>query len=468
MLDIALFRDPSKLAVIRESQRRRYKDQSVIDAVIALDEEWRRERAFTDNLGRGKNAVGKAYATLKKQKASEEGDATLPADFPALSTPEATARIATLSIPQLSALSKQYDSELADSKTRMEELENRRDKTLVSIGNIVHESVPVSNNEDDNRVERVFGEKKAAISAEGHKLHNHVDLMWMIDGYDTIKGAEVAGSRGYFLKGKAVLLHLGLVQYAMFFLAKKGYTALYTPFFMQKNIMAEVAQLEQFDDELYKVTGEGEDKYLIATSEQPICAFHRNEWVDPKTLPLKYAGFSTCFRKEVGSHGRDTLGIFRVHQFEKIEQFCCTAPSGNDSWDLQEEMLKNAEEFNQSLGLPYHVVNIVSGALNNAAARKYDLEAWFPASQTYRELVSCSNCTDYQSRRLNTRFGLSKKSSGEKEYVHMLNSTLCATTRTICCILENNQTKEGIVIPEVLRPYCGFDFIPFVKDCPKA
>jgi seryl-tRNA synthetase len=262
---------------------------------------------------------------------------------------------------------------------------------------------------------------------------------------------------------------------ALQILDKKNYTPLYTPFFMKKEVMQEVAQLSQFDEELYKVVGKSseladdkavEEKYLIATSEQPIAAFHRDEWLPESALPLRYAGMSSCFRQEVGSHGRDTRGIFRVHQFEKIEQFCITEPGNNKSWEMLEEMIGNAEEFNKALGIPYRVVVIVSGALNNAAAKKYDLEAWFPGSGAFRELVSCSNCTDYQSRRLRIRYGQTKKLNQETEYVHMLNATMCATTRTICAILENYQVEDGILIPEALKPFMPERYrekIPFVK-----
>lgn len=232
--------------------------------------------------------------------------------------------------------------------------------------------------------------------------------------------------------------------------------------------MAECAQLAQFDEELYKVTGEGDDKYLIATAEQPLCAYHRGDWIHPTTLPLRYAGYSSCFRKEAGSHGRDTLGIFRVHQFEKVEQFCITSPNGNDSWDMHEEMINNSEDFYKELNIPYQIVSIVSGALNDAAAKKYDLEAWFPASKTYRELVSCSNCTDFQSRNLEIRYGQKKSNEQVKQYVHLLNSTLSATERTICCILENYQKEGGVEIPKALRPFMlDIDFLPFQKGSSK-
>jgi len=237
--------------------------------------------------------------------------------------------------------------------------------------------------------------------------------------------------------GVGVLLNQALIQYGLTFLCKREYTPLQPPYFMRKEIMAETAQLEEFDEALYHVSGTGEDLYLIATSEQPISAFHRDDTLEKAQLPIRYGGISTCFRKEAGSHGRDTWGIFRIHQFEKIEQFCITAPE--DSWAMHEEMTKTCEDFYQSLGLPYQIVKIVSGALNNAAAKKYDVEAWFPTLGVFRELVSASNCTDYQSRAMETRFG-QRKGQQEKVYVHMLNATLCATERTICCILENYQS----------------------------
>ena len=208
-----------------------------------------------------------------------------------------------------------------------------------------------------------------------------------------------------------------------------------------------------------------DDKYLIATSEQPLCAFHRSEWVAEKELPKRYAGFSTCFRKEAGSHGRDTWGIFRVHQFEKIEQFVVCEPE--KSKEMHTEMIAACEDFYKSLGISYRVVNIVSGELNNAAAIKYDLEGWFPTLARYRELVSCSNCTDYQARAMEVRCGGKKLNEREKKFCHFLNSTLCATTRTICAILENYQTPEGVKVPEVLVPYMGGrTFMPFTREKP--
>ena len=357
------------------------------------------------------------------------------------------------------------EAKIKELEAKEKELESQRDATIGKIGNLVPDSVPVSDDEDNNKVEDTWGE----CNREDWML-SHYDLTQMCAIANTEQGAKVAGSRGYFLTGNGVLLNQALISYAIHFLRKRGFTPLQTPFVMNKSLMGRVAQLADFDEQLYKVTGAGEDQYLIATSEQPICAYHKDESKTAKELPIKYAGYSTCFRKEAGSHGRDQLGIFRVHQFEKIEQFVVCSPEGDESWKMQESMIETAKDFYKSLGIPFRVVNIVSGELNDAAAKKFDLEAWFPGSKAHRELVSCSNCTDYQSRRLEVRYGHGKTDDGKKVYVHMLNSTLIATERAMCCVLENYQTKEGVKVPPVLQEYMGgVRFIPFVKppEAPK-
>lgn len=288
------------------------------------------------------------------------------------------------------------------------EMLNKINKVMSTVGNFVHESVPVSDNEDNNAVVRTWGEIPNIKLTEKRGGLNHHKILQAIGGYDPERGQKVAGHRGYFLKGMGVLLNNALVNYGMTFLHKKGYDLVQPPFFIKKEIMAETCQLSDFNENLYKVVGdENEEYYLTATSEQPISAMHRHEWIEETDLPRKYGGMSTCFRKEAGAHGKDTWGIFRVHQFEKVEQFCITTP--DKSWEMFEQMIANSEEFYQSLGLPYRVISIVSGALNDAAAKKYDLEAWFPGYDGYRELVSCSNCTDYQARSLEIRCGGKKK-----------------------------------------------------------
>ncbi|KAG9457943.1 hypothetical protein H6P81_002451 [Aristolochia fimbriata] len=431
MLDINLFRedkgnDPER---IRESQRRRFANVELVDDIIRLDKEWRQRQFELDNLRKDFNRINKEVARLK------------------ISGNDATEMIKNTD--ENKQLTAKKEIEVNEARAVLY-------SKLETIGNLVHDSVPVSNDEGNNAIARSWGEKRM----EG-KLRNHVELVQLLGIADLVKGADVAGGRGFYLKGAGVLLNQALINFGLAFLAKRGYEPLQTPFFMRKDIMAKCAQLAQFDEELYKVTGEGDDKYLIATAEQPLCAYHLGEWIHPSQLPMRYAGYSTCFRKEAGSHGRDTLGIFRVHQFEKVEQFCLTSPNGNDSWEMHEEMIKNSEDFYKELNIPYQVVAIVSGALNDAAAKKYDLEGWFPASKTFRELVSCSNCTDYQSRRLEIRYGQKKSNEQVKQYVHLLNSTLTATERTICCILENYQKEDGVEIPLPLQPFMGTSFLPF-------
>ncbi|KAJ7973373.1 serine--tRNA ligase-like [Quillaja saponaria] len=432
MLDINLFREEKghNPEIIRESQRRRFASVEQVDEVINLDKEWRQRQFELENLRKQFNKINKQVAKLRIAGEDATG---------VISETDQTRKL------------------IAEKEVEVKEAQNQLNSKLETIGNLVHDSVPISVDEANNAVIRSWGEKRVEP-----KLKNHVDLVELLGIADLKKGADVAGGRGFYLKGDGVLLNQALINFGLCFLRERGYTSLQTPFFMRKDVMAKCAQLAQFDEELYKVTGEGDDKYLIATAEQPLCAYHLDDWIHPSQLPIKYAGYSSCFRKEAGAHGRDTLGIFRVHQFEKVEQFCLTCPNGNDSWDMHEEMIKNSEDFYKMLSIPYQVVSIVSGALNDAAAKKYDLEGWFPASQTYRELVSCSNCTDYQSRRLEIRYGQKKSNEQTKQYVHLLNSTLTATERTICCILENNQKEDGVEIPEALRPWmAGITFLPF-------
>lgn len=313
-----------------------------------------------------------------------------------------------------------------------------------------------------NKVVRTFGEPNRNLVVDGNtlgKLHHH-EVMQCLGILEMDRGSRIAGHRGYYLKGMGVMLNQALINYGLSQLHKNEFTQVQPPYFMKKSIMEQTCQLSDFSENLYQVEGtdDSEPFYLIATSEQPISAMHMKEWIEPADLPFRYGGVSTCFRKEAGSHGRDVWGIFRVHQFEKVEQFVYCDPS--NSWDELDRMISTSESFYQGLGLPYRVVNIVSGELNDAAAMKYDLEAWFPGYDDFRELVSCSNCTDYQARALDVRYAL--KNTDEKIFVHMLNGTMCATERTMCCVVENYQTEEGVVVPECLRPFMGgIDFIPY-------
>ena len=448
-LDLHLLRTPEGIALVKESQRRRNGNVGLVDEVVALDTQWRKLRHDRDLLKKEYNSIDKEIGKIKKLARNGGED---------------TSAILIAKAQQLDGEIKQKDQEEKDLKTTL-------DAKFLSIPNLVHEDVPVNTDEDFNKVVTEWGVCSTPADAK-----NHHDLLLRIDGYVSQKGADIAGHRGYFLKGVGVRLNQALINYSLDFLAKKGFVEVQPPHFMNHDVMAKTAQLSDFSEQLYAIDSPKEDadgkeskKYLIATSEQPISALHMDEYLSATDLPKKYAGYSTNFRKEAGGHGRDVRGIFRVHQFEKIEQFAIcqgsqSVRSGGQidpdkSWEMHEALIKNAEEFYQSLNIPYRVVSIVSGALNDAASKKYDLEGWFPSEQRYRELVSCSNCTDYQSRRLNIRY----RGGGTAQFVHMLNSTLCATSRTICAILENYQCESGIRIPAVLQPYMGGkEIIPFV------
>ncbi|MFW9782342.1 MAG: serine--tRNA ligase [Candidatus Heimdallarchaeota archaeon] len=430
MLDLELFR--TNLQEVIKSEKLRFKDPTNAKKVFELDQKWRNRKTELQRLQQERNRLSPRIGKLMNQgKTAEANDLKL-------------------EVKQLKDQIENLDKEVKDFK-------EERDKYRYLVGNILHSSVPIGETDEDNEIIRTVGKPPDF----NFKPLSHVDLIEGIDGVNTIKAAEIAGSRFYYLKGDIVSLNLALMTYALEKLISKGYSPLWTPFFVKYEVIKAAAELADFEEQLYKV--QDEDLYMIATSEQTLAAFHYNEILDPERLPLKYAGVSSCFRREAGSHGKDTLGIFRVHQFEKIEQFIFCDPE--ESWDFHEELLLNSEELYKELGIPYRVVNIASGVLNDNAAKKYDLEAWFPGSQTYRELVSCSNCLDYQARKLKIRMG-KVGSQKEKRIVHTLNSTAIATTRTICCLLENYQNEDySIRIPKVLQKYMnGKKIIESIKN----
>ncbi|BAO38146.1 seryl-tRNA synthetase [Kluyveromyces marxianus] len=450
MLDITQFIEEKggNPDLIRKSQVARGASVEIVDEIIADYKEWVKTRFQVDELNKQQNKVQKEIGLKFKNK------------------------------EDASELLAEKDRIVAEKKV-LAEKEQEQDKQLRfkvnQVGNIVHPSVVVSNDEENNELVRTWmpenvkevGQVATCTGAEA-KLSHH-EILLRLDGYDPERGVKITGHRGYFFRNYGVFLNQALINYGLSFLASKGYTPLQAPVMMNKDVMAKTAQLSEFDEELYKVLDGDDEKYLIATSEQPISAYHSGEWFEKpqEQLPVRYVGYSSCFRREAGSHGKDAWGVFRVHAFEKIEQFVLAEP--DKSWEEFDRMISLSEEFYQSLGLPYRVVGIVSGELNNAAAKKYDLEAWFPYQKEYKELVSCSNCTDYQSRNLEIRCGIKKMGDREKKYVHCLNSTLCATQRALCCVLENYQTEDGLKVPEVLRKYIPGEpeFLPYVKELPK-
>lgn len=441
MIDINLLRSEKTRQKVIESERRRFRDSSSIDRIVTL-EGIRTNKQYELEQNNSKiNKLTKKISEIKKAKTD---------DFTEI---------------------EQIIKEINDLKERsslllneVQMLEEEIHKLLKPIGNILHEDVVTSKDENDNKIIRAHQSKrdlKIDVSIETLKISPKFkilafeDILENLKGVDTIRGSKLVGHRGYFLLEEIALLKNSLARYAVDFAREKGFILIQPPVLLRKSFMSQTAQLSDFDEQLYPVCDEF---YLIATSEQPLSTMHAGERFSKKELPLKYVGESLCFRKEAGAHGKDCRGIFRVHQFDKIEQFIICSP--DESEGLFNEMIKLSEDFYKSLDLSFRVVSIVSGEMNDAASIKYDLEAYFPHSERFRELVSCSNCTDFQSREANIRFGHGKAEKG-KEFVHMLNCTLVAVQRTLCCLVENYQNENGVVVPEVLRPYMNMDFIPY-------
>ena len=343
-------------------------------------------------------------------------------------------------------------SEAADLPARVNEAETEYDKLteavkyrLMRLPNILHESVPIGKDDTENVEIRRWG--KPEIPA--FDLKNHGALAVEQGWADFERAAKISGSGFYFLKGRLALLDMALQRFAMDLLVQRGYTPVIPPYMLNRAAYEGVTDLADFENVMYKI--DGEDEFLIATSEHPMAAMYSDEIFEEKDLPIRFAGLSPCFRREIGAHGLDTKGLFRVHQFHKVEQFIYATPE--QSWDLHEELITNAEEVFQQLGLPYRIVSICTGDIGTVAAKKYDLEVWMPREERYREAVSCSNCTAYQAVRLNIKVRDPVEFTS-KRFVHTLNSTAIATSRAIRAILENYQNEDGsVTVPEALRPY---------------
>jgi seryl-tRNA synthetase len=423
MLDISLFRSDEGCKRVHADLRKRGRDPAVVDQVREHDRIWREGLQRMEALRAERNRSGKLVAEAKK--AGQDAAPVL-------------ARMA------------QVGDELKRLEAEVPAAERTRDALLRSIPNLMHESVPVGKDDSENVEIRSWGGKPA----HAFPARSHVDLLESLDIADLERAARAAGSRFFYLKGDLVLLGRALEFFALHHLAAKGFLAIEPPYMLRREAMEGAVDLADFESVIYKVQGADKepDLYLIATSEHPLAALHMGEILESGLLPLKYAGVSPCFRKEAGAHGKDTKGIFRVHQFSKVEQFVYCAAA--DSWRIHEELVRNAEGLYQALNIPYRVVNICTGDLGSIAAKKYDIEAWMPVQGAYREVVSCSNCTDFQARRYNTRH---RTNPGDPtEFVHTLNSTAIAVQRTLVAILENFQQADGsVVVPEVLRPYVG-------------
>jgi seryl-tRNA synthetase len=415
MLDMSMFREHAD--VLRADHDKREMPHDNIDEVIRLDEEWRQARYDVDLLRKKRNEAARGIAEAKKSGDSAAADAIL-------------AEVASLG-QEIDALSEKVDSCLSE-----------RDTIRMRVPNILHESVPVGEDDQKNTLHSLHGDKIEL----GFEARNHNDLIEMNNWVDLARGAKVTGSRFYFLQGDLARLEMALQSYSANFLMERGYTLVQPPLMMNREAYEGVTDLGDFETVMYGI--EPDKYYLIATSEHPLTAMRMDEIIEPSELPIKLVGVSSCFRREVGAHGLSDRGIWRVHQFTKIEQIVICKP--DDSWEHHEELLTNAVELWDSLGLHYRVVNICTGDMGTVASKKYDLEAWLPGANAYKEVVSCSNCTDYQANRLRMRYRTSEGNS----VVHTLNSTAVATSRALVAIMEQYQNEDGTVrVPDVLVPH---------------
>ena len=416
MLDPKLIKENPQM--IREMLKARSVDFD-LDALIKSDQKRREFIVKTDELRKKKNQA--AVEISQKKKAGKDTSSIL-------------------------AEMKKFSTELVKVELEQETIEKMYSRLSLTIPNLIHESVPIGVDEDANKEIRKWG----TIPNFDFKINDHIDISENLDLVDLERAAKVAGARFYYLKNDLVRLNQSLIHYALDFLAKKEYSLVQPPYMINRESMEGAVIADDFEEVIYKI--EEEDLYMIGTSEHAMAAMHSKEIMEGKDLPIRYAGISPCFRKEAGAHGRDQKGIFRVHQFDKIEQFVFSRPK--ESWKEHEKLLAVAEEFYQKLEIPHRVMLLSTGDMGKVSAKTYDIEAWMAGQNAYREIVSCSNCLDYQARSLKIRFR--DKTNEDTQYVHTLNSTLIATTRVLVSIMENFQTKDGhIGIPQVLQRYMG-------------
>lgn len=417
MLDIRLIRENPELIRKDLKKRRDEENLKLLDDFLKKDEEYRLSLKKVEELRARRNTLSQDINKLKKEGKD---------------------------VSQILKEAKEIPEKIKELESNLEFLKKAINNCLMRLPNIMHDSVPYGKDDSENVEIRRVGEPKK----QDFELISHGELAEKLGIADFKKAAEVSGTGFYYMFGELALLNQAIIQYAVDFMTERGYKFVIPPLMLNRKAYEGVTDLDAFENVLYKI--ENQDLYMIATAEHPIGALYMNEVIAEEDLPVKLVGLSPCFRKEIGSHGVDTRGLFRVHQFWKVEQFIFCKPE--DSSKYHEELIKNSEEMFQGLGLPYRVVNICTGDLGIIAAKKYDLEVWMPRQNAYKEACSCSNCTDYQARRLNIRFG--KKGAPDNVLVHTLNNTAIATSRAMVSILENFQNKDGSIdIPKALWPY---------------
>jgi len=417
MIDIKLFRENPQIIKENLKARNQENKSKIVDEILSFDKKYRQNKSKEDELRHKRNQISLEINKLAKEKKD---------------------------IKKLLIQAKKIPSEISKLESQRQKIEKNINNLISQIPNILDQSVPIGTDSKQNVQVSEYGK----LSKKDFEIRNHADLLEELNLADFKNASRVSGKGFYFLKGYGALLDIALQRFAIDFLIKKGYTLIQPPYMLKKEFYAGVTDTKNFEVMMYKV--ENEDLHLIATSEHPIAAMFSDTIIEEKDLPIKIVGVSPCFRKEIGSHGLDERGLFRVHQFNKVEQFIFCKPE--DSQKYHKELLENVEEIYKKLEIPYRVVVLCSGDTGATASKTYDLEIFMPREDQYKEAASCSNCTTYQSIGSNIKY----KKAQEKFYVNTLNSTAMATTRTIRSIIENYQQKDGsIKVPKALHDYMG-------------
>lgn len=419
MIDIKLIRENNKL--IKENIKKKFQKEKLllIDKILKLDEEWRKNKIKADNLRHERNEISKKISEAKKKKQDTKA---------------------------IIKKAKLIPSQIKKIEEKTDKLEQEIKELLSKIPNIIHESVPIGKDESENKVIKKWGK----IPNFSFPVKNHVELLENLGIVDFDASAKVSGNGFYYLKNELALLNQALIRFTIDFMLKKGYVFVEPPLMVKKKVCDAAEDFEAFATKIYKI--QDEDLYLIPTSEHAILGLMAGETIPEEKLPLRFFGYSACFRREIGSHGINEKGLWRTHQFNKVEQFIFCKPE--DSMKYYDELQENAEEIYQALEIPYRIFESCSGDLGDWKIKGSDLEAYRPTTKDYGEVGSLSNCSDYQARDLNIK-GLSKK--GERYVLHTLNNTALATSRAMVALLENNQQKDGsIKIPKALWKYTGF------------
>ena len=438
MIDIKLLR--SDREIFYSSCKARGFNTDILDEFFSLDSRWRENLKILNEHKHKKNMVTSSISTMIKN--GED-------------------------IDSLKSEVHEINKKISDMEEEQKGIEAKRNEIVRLIPNLLADDVPICSGDENSKIVKYFGNSKVYNKDLDYFMENsnnsenytvldkkpvdHQTLMEKYNLADIERAGKIAGSRFYFLKNRLFKLELALINYAVDFLSQRNFSVMEPPFMINYASMSGATDIETFKESLYKI--EGDDLYLIATAEHPLASMLSGEILEESELPLRVSGVSPCFRREAGAHGKDTKGIFRVHQFNKIEQFIYCRPE--ESWDFFSELVTNSEDIYKSLGLPYRIVNICSGDLGSLAAKKYDIEVWYPSQGKFREVVSASNDTDYQARSLNIRY---RTKDGNK-FVHTLNSTAIATERVLVAIIENYQKEDCIRVPDVLIPYTGFSEI---------